>query len=85
MLRITMPEAEDPAATIRLEGEVSGPWVDELRRLCGVALRRRRRLVLDLARVRFVDRKGVALLRRLMTGPVHLTGCSAFVAELLKG
>jgi len=71
---------------LRLEGQVKGPWVPELRRVCaatgtGIA----DGLELDLAGVTFVDAEGVALFRELVTEGVLVTNCSPFVAEQLKG
>jgi len=64
MLRITIQdEAQNP--TIKLEGKVVGPWVEELRRSWqsfAPALGARE-LLLDLRGVSFVDAKGRQLLR----------------------
>ena len=73
---------------LRLEGQLRGPWVDELRRVCDEAAGvngRTSALVLDLADVSFVDPDGVALLCALAGRQVVLTHCSTFVAEQLKG
>jgi anti-anti-sigma regulatory factor len=74
--------------TLRLEGQVIGPWVTELRRICAEMLansaQRENRLVLDLSGVSFLDADGVALFREL-SGRVLLTNGSAFIAEQLKG
>jgi anti-anti-sigma factor len=87
MLRISQVST-DAQPTLRLEGEVKGPWVDELRRECARAVtgngRTRQRLVLDLAEVSFVDAAGVALFRELKTRQVRMTNCSLYLAELLK-
>jgi hypothetical protein len=55
MLKISCSESGDNAQTLRLEGHVSGPWVEALR---GVCERRRalgQPLTLDLAGVAFLD------------------------------
>jgi ABC-type transporter Mla MlaB component len=73
---------------LRLEGQVAGPWVDELRRSCEAVLRVRGALTLDLTDVSFVDIAGVALCQSLQNAndrQVTLIHCSAFVAEQLKG
>ena len=79
-----MIEALDQAITIRLEGQVRGPWVDELRRSCEQWLAKGRELRLDLSDVSFIDMEGVALCRRLQDRQVGILHCSPFVAEQLK-
>jgi hypothetical protein len=91
MMRIshgTTPD-DNEAVLFRLEGQVSGPWIEELRRVCRETLddhgRGNRRLVLDLADVSFIDADGVALFRELTACHVKLTNASLFVTEQLKG
>jgi len=73
---------------LRLEGQVAGPWVEELRRVCNELIAMNgdaaHPLVLDLTNVSFVDADGVALFRELTARLVSLTNCSVFVAEQLK-
>ena len=85
MLKISLTETLDEAVTIRLEGQVRGPWVEELRRSCEPLLAKGRRLLLDLTEVSFVDTDGVALCRCLKDRDVTILRCSPFVAEQLKG
>ncbi len=85
MLRISLVEALDQAVTLRLEGQVRGPWVEELRHTCEQFLARGRALLLDLTDVSFIDLDGVALCRRLRAQNVGILHCSPFVAEQLKG
>jgi len=69
---------------IRLVGQVSGRWVDELRRVCAEALDSDGTLVLDMQDVSFVDSEGLRLFRSLRGGRVQLLNCALFVAEQLK-
>lgn len=85
MLRISRVEAPDEAVMLRLEGQVRGPWVEELRRSCEQLLTTGSGLILDLTEVSFIDMDGVALCRRLRDRKVALMHCSPFVAEQLKG
>jgi anti-anti-sigma regulatory factor len=82
MLKIVAVDPADGAALLRLEGQIIGPWVDELERTC-VALSNRA-LALDLTGVSFVERRGVQLLRSLDTRGVSLLHCTPFVAEQLR-
>jgi anti-anti-sigma regulatory factor len=90
MLRITRGTTTDDAEIVllRLEGQVTGEWVVELRRVCNEATgddgHSGRPLVLDLADVLYIDGDGVALFRELAAGRVTLTNGSLFVAEQLK-
>jgi hypothetical protein len=85
VLKISITEALDQAVTIRLEGQVRGLWVDELRRSCEPLLARGGGLRLDLNEVSFVDISGVALGRSLRDRNVAILHYSPFVAEQLKG
>lgn len=72
------------AETLRLEGHLGGPWVDELRRSCDRVFSRGKRLTLNLSEVSFIDRDGVALLRALKRREVEVRDCSPFVELQLK-
>jgi hypothetical protein len=85
VLRISLVEVLDQAVTLRLEGQVRGPWVEELRQACEQLLARDSALLLDLGDVSFIDMDGVALCRRLRAQNVGILHCSPFVAEQLKG
>ena len=85
MLRITVVESSSEAIRLRVEGRVTGRWVEELRRSCDLhALSDGIPLILDLADVSFVDSAGVELLKELRARCVTLLSPSPFVAEQLK-
>lgn len=69
---------------MHLEGQVIGPWVEELGQVCEPILAIGAGLSLDLANVSFVSREGVRLLWRLRDERVALLNCSRFVAEQIK-
>ena len=83
MLKIVAHQ-RDRHNTLRLEGDVIGVWVDELRRSSEEVLASGDRLVVDLADVGFVDRGGVELLQTLVGRGVALANASRFVVERLK-
>jgi hypothetical protein len=66
MLRITVEESER-AETIKLEGKIVGPWVEELSRVWHsmVPALGRKQFQLDMRNVAFVDGKGRQLLREI--------------------
>lgn len=84
MLRISSVESVRGAVTLKLEGRVIGPWVEELRRSCERALVTGAAPTLDLSDVSFIDRSGVELFRNLRNRQVVFLNCSRFVAEQLK-
>jgi len=85
MLRISRIASPNGAVTLRLEGQIGGPWVEELCRLCEQCLATGGSLILDLTDVSFIDLDGVALCQRLRDQNVALLHCSPFVTEQLKG
>jgi len=85
MLRIVRLQVTPDRATLRLEGRVVGPWVDELARSCEQVLAGGHALTLDVADVAFVEPRGARLLQDLLARGVAVAHCPAFVAEQLKG
>lgn len=83
MLRITRLGANDAVATLKLEGKLLEPWVDEVVRACEAATGSLRSTRLDLSAVTFVDAAGAELLRELLRQGVAISACSGYVAELL--
>lgn len=87
MLRISRESTMDARVTVRLEGEIKGRWVEELRRECDRALTdagRGVQLEVDLAGVSSIDAAGVTLFRELGAGSLVLKNCSPYLEELLK-
>lgn len=83
MLKISDPTAS-PTVTLKLEGRLIGPWVEELREACETHLQASRRVKLDFTDVSYADRDGVALLVKLRQNGVEIINCSVFLAEELK-
>lgn len=84
MLRISESSLNGKAATLRLEGNITGPWVEEVRKSCEQLLGADRELLLDLTDVSFADRDGIVLLRELSRQEVKLINCSPFLNQQLK-
>jgi anti-anti-sigma regulatory factor len=82
VLRITeLPRRS--TRTLKLEGKLVGPWVDELRIACTPSVAASEHLRLDLHAVTFVDAAGADLLGELIRQGARITRCSPFVAEML--
>jgi len=84
MLSIMWRDSSSDGTVMKLEGQVIGPWVAELRTYCELLLGEGSSLSLDMGGVSYLDPEGIALVRQLMTQGVRLDGCSPFLVELLK-
>jgi ABC-type transporter Mla MlaB component len=85
MLRVTVVESSRSAATLRVEGRITGSSVEELRRACDVhTFADEVQLSLELADVSFADATGIALLKELRSRGVGLMRANTFIAEQLK-
>jgi hypothetical protein len=84
MLRLTRVAVTNSTQTIKLEGKLSGPWVDEVRDACACDTVSSGRTRLDLSALTFVDAAGERLLRDLLGRGIEVVACSNYVAELLR-
>ena len=85
MLRVTVVESSKIAVTLRVEGRITGPWVEELRKVCNVHTSPGSvQLSLDLADIAFADTAGVSLLKELRNRGIGLIRTTPFLAEQLK-
>lgn len=84
MLRISNGTTDETTVTLRLEGQIAGLWVDELKKTSENYMGNGHSLVLDVTEVTFVDRDGVMLLLNLQERTVAMKGCSPFLREQLK-
>ena len=85
VLRRPRVASSDATVTLRLEGQVRGPWVEELCRVCDQVLATGCALSLDGTEVSCLDRQGVALCSRLRARQVAVLHDSPFVAEQWPG
>jgi anti-anti-sigma regulatory factor len=84
MLRISQKENAHGCVVLRLEGDLAGPWVTEVGRVCSGVLKGEQPLSIDMKEVNFVDREGVRLLANLLAETVELKRCSPFLREQLR-
>ena len=84
MLRITRMVGDDSGETLKLEGKLQGPWVDEAHDAHALSAAQASRTCLDLSGLTFADGEGAALLCELIRGGAQVVGCSSFIAELLQ-
>ena len=83
MLRITHG-TQNGFATIKLEGRLLGPWIDEVRQACNLALQPSTFLSMDLSSLTFVAATGTEFLRELISRGVKIGAYSSFTKELLQ-
>jgi len=83
MLKISEP-LPNHAVTLKLEGRLIGPWVDELKIACARHFAAKQPINLDVADVTFADPTGLALLLCLRAQGVTLVNCSPFLEEELR-
>lgn len=82
MLKITQILAEPERPTIKLEGKLLAPWIENVADACDPA-KACRPIRLDLSSLTYADAEGTQLLRRLLSRGAELGPCSGFLAELL--
>lgn len=82
MLRITRSEHAGSVTSVKLEGKLLHPWVDEV---CGLFLATDTVPLprLDLSGLTFADAAGTELLQELLRRGVQVESCSGYVGELL--
>lgn len=84
MLKISERNQDRQSVTLRLEGRLVGPWVQELRHLCEPLLATGHRLTLELDEVLFADPAGVALLSQYRQRGVQLCRPAPFLAAQMQ-
>jgi anti-anti-sigma regulatory factor len=84
MLRITLDEGPG-SVTLRLEGKLIGPWVEEVEQCWRkvFATRGMRTVLVDLSAVDFVDRAGRELLGRMHAAGFRLEGRGPMTQHLV--
>lgn len=83
MLKISTIENEESVA-LQLDGKVSGRWIELLREICDVQLKKFARIMIDLKNVSFVDRDGITLLKSLANRQVEIRNALPFIAEQIR-
>ncbi len=84
MLKIMASESPVDGMIAKLEGQLRGPWVDEVRTYCEQFLENGHQLTLDVKDVTFLDRGAVALLLQLTKRGIRLVNRTPFLTELLR-
>ena len=85
MLRIVITENQT-VRTLKLDGTLAGPWVEELRRTWVEVLRMQSKtLELDLDATVSADDAGLKLLHAMKSSNVGMRGLSPYLRRLMDG
>jgi anti-anti-sigma regulatory factor len=84
VLKIFITDTIDQLVMLRLDGRISGRWVELLQGTCKVPLRKGTRVSIDLKNVSFADRDGIALLMDLKERGFELLNPSPFIAGQIE-
>lgn len=84
MLRIVEEKMADNSTALRLDGSVTGQWVEVLRSSCEQVFQSDGVVILDLGGVHFADHNGLQLLRQLEQRQATIINRSPFLQEQMK-
>ena len=84
MLKITEGKPDRQTVTLCLEGNIVGPWVEELSHVCEPLIKEGCLLRLELANVDFADEAGIVVLTGLMARGMQLLNVTPFLAKQLN-
>jgi hypothetical protein len=84
VLRITAGKSDEDTLILQLEGQLIGPWVTELDRLCEESAAHGCQFSIDLTAVSFADRHGISLLKYLRGRGTPVLNGSPFLREQLN-
>ena len=83
VLKITKVTSLDQEITLQLNGRVTGPWVELLRKYVEAVLAEGGRLTMNLENVHYIGAEGVRLIKSLMDREVQVD-TTFFVAEQIR-
>jgi ABC-type transporter Mla MlaB component len=83
MLRLTRVSENGSTVTLRVEGRIIWEWAEFLERECEALFNEFSVVRMDLAEVSYVDRNGVAALRRLRSRPLEIANTPPLIQQLL--
>jgi outer membrane protein TolC len=85
MLRVTTKvEEEQGRVTLKLEGKLAGPWVDEFERCWCSTLEKSKNVLVELAGVTFIDSKGKCLLAKIHGQGAKLIGAGLMTKSIIE-
>jgi anti-anti-sigma regulatory factor len=85
VLRITKISESADSVTLKVDGRIVSEWVAVLEQECLKWLRAKPEVLLDFSEVMYIERNGVAMLKRIASSNLRLVNCPALIAEMLNG
>lgn len=83
MFKLTVDGDHTRHLTLRLEGRLTGAWVDEFAAALGKAMSKETDVTLNLDGLTFADDRGVAVIRNAVDEGARLGGGSQFIDALI--
>ncbi len=85
MLRVTTNAEEGQGkVTLKLEGKLAGPWVEEFERCWSSTVEKWKQVVVELAGVTFIDSKGKCLLAKIHGQGAKLVGTGLMTRSIIE-
>jgi hypothetical protein len=84
VLRISKVYENPSGVKLKLEGRIVSEWVSILEEKILECLKKTKKVLLDFSELRFVDKHGVEMLRRMPSEKIEIINCPGFIEELLK-
>jgi len=85
MLRVTTNAEEGQGkVTLKLEGKLAGPWVEEFERCWSSTSEKWKQVVVELAGVTFIDSKGKCLLAKIHDQGAKLVGTGLMTRSIIE-
>ncbi len=84
MLRITRLAENASSVTLKVEGHIDSGSVALLEQECKTLFEEEKKVILDFSEVRWVDRRGVEILKRLLAEGLRIINCPELIQELLE-
>jgi outer membrane protein TolC len=85
MLRVTTKvEEEQKQVTLKLEGKLAGPWVDEFERCWSSTVEKSMRVAVELVGVTFIDSRGKCLLAKIHGQGTTLSGTGLMTKSIIE-
>jgi len=84
VLRISKVYENPSGLKLKLEGRIVSEWVSILEEQILECLKKTQKVLLDFSELRFVDKDGVEMLRRMPSEKIEIINCPGFIEEFLK-
>ena len=82
MLKVTTKDLKQ-TLTLKLEGRLAGPWVQEVTRVWADTACQQRQYVVDLTAVTFIDNPGRALLEAMSQRGAHFIAADCLTRDIV--